>query len=139
MSRTYRLEPVKTVDSTVTPTVGTILTYTVRVPNTGLLDTATTTLLDPIPEGTAYVPNSTYLNGTLVPDVNGEMPANERPIGSPGDPSGVIVVGEEAVITFQVEVLPGHPPIITNIAYIDPDGNGPGIGGCGRHDAARQR
>jgi len=128
VSRTYRLEPVKTVDSAVTPTVGTVLTYTVRVPNTGLLDTASTTLLDPIPEGTAYVPNSTYLNGTLVPDVNGEMPyANERPIGSPGDPAGVIVVGEEALITFQVEVLPGHPAIITNIAYIDPDGDGPGI------------
>jgi uncharacterized repeat protein (TIGR01451 family) len=54
-----RLEPVKTVSPAGQLVGGQTATYTLSIPNSGLLNTAGTTLADPIPAGTIYVAGST--------------------------------------------------------------------------------
>ncbi|MGB9600766.1 MAG: DUF11 domain-containing protein, partial [Myxococcota bacterium] len=53
---------------------GEILTYTIDVINTGSADATNTVVTDLLPANTTYVPNSTYLDGTLVADINGNSP-----------------------------------------------------------------
>ncbi len=121
-----RLEPTKSADPPGAVLPGGAVTYTITIPNTGTAPTAGTTLADPIPTGTAYVPGSTTMNGTPVADTAGQMPfAAARLVNSPGEPAGQVNIGEAAVISFQVTINPDPPLIITNIATIDPDGAGP--------------
>ena len=108
--------------------VGEVVTYTITVTNSGTANTSGTTLSDPIPQGMDYVPGSTRLNGQAVADINGQMPyAVAHLINSPGKAPGVVAMGETATISFQVRANNDLPPggIITNIATIDPDGDGP--------------
>ena len=122
-----RLEPVKSVSPTGQLTNGQVASYTISVPNTGLIDTTGTTLADPIPAGTLYVPGSTTLNGVAVADVGGAMPfATAAQINSPGKAAGVIAVGASAVVQFQVTAQSGGT--VKNVATIDPDGAGPSPG-----------
>ncbi len=53
---------------------GEILTYTIDVINTGSQDATNVIITDTLPANTTYVPNSTYLDGSLVPDVGGNSP-----------------------------------------------------------------
>lgn len=123
---TVRLQPTKSANPPGNVLPGGSVTYTITIPNTGSADSSGTTLADPIPTGTTYVAGSTTLNGSLVGDVGGAMPfAMARLVNSPGGSSGVIKIGETATVTFQVTINPSPPPIITNIATIDPDGAGP--------------
>jgi uncharacterized repeat protein (TIGR01451 family) len=118
-----RLAPTKTVSPTGIVPVGQQLSYTISVPNTGQVGSAGTTLLDPIPAGTTYVANSTTLNGIAVPDVAGSMPfATATLINSTGQSSGVVASGATATIQFKVTVDNNPPTVITNTAFIDPDG-----------------
>ena len=124
-----RLQPMKTADPPGKLLPGTTITYRITVLSSGTAPSQGTTLVDPIPPDTTYVPGTTYFNGALVPDVAGQMPfVNAQPINSPGEPAGQINIGEEAVLTFQVTV---NDPILDptgtliNIATIDPDGDGP--------------
>jgi uncharacterized repeat protein (TIGR01451 family) len=118
-----RLAPTKTVSPTGIVPVGQQLSYTVSVPNTGQVGSAGTTLLDPIPVGTTYVANSTTLNGIAVPDIAGSMPfATANLINSAGQASGVVASGATATIQFKVTVNNNPPSVITNTAFIDPDG-----------------
>lgn len=121
-----RLEPVKSVSPSGQLIAGQTASYAISVPNTGLLDTAGSTLADPIPATTAYVPGSTRLNGVLVPDgAGGAMPfASAALISSPGRPAGVIAVGASATVQFQITAQTGGT--VQNVASIDPDGAGPG-------------
>ena len=119
-----RLEPVKTVSPSTQLTAGQVATYTISMPNTGLVDTAGTTLADPIPAGTTYVAGSTTLNGVAVPDNAGAMPfASAAAVNSPGKAAGVIAQGASANVQFQVTAQGGGA--VSNVASIDPDGTGP--------------
>ena len=121
-----RLEPTKTVSPTGALVGGQTAVYTITVPNTGLNNTAGTTLADPIPAGTTYVPGSTKLNGVTIADGPGStMPfATAAPINSAGQSSGVIAVGANATVQFSVTATSGAT--VVNSASIDPDGAGPG-------------
>jgi large repetitive protein len=118
-----RLAPTKTVSPTGVVPVGQQLVYTISVPNSGQVGSAGTTLLDPIPAGTTYVANSTTLNSIAVPDIAGSMPfATASLINSAGQPSGAIASGATATVQFKVTVNNNPPVVITNTAFIDPDG-----------------
>ena len=121
-----RIEPVKTVSPTGQLVGGQQATYTISMPNTGLLNTSSTTLADPIPAGTVYVAGSTKLNGSAVADLpGGVMPfATAALVNSPGQSPGVIAVG--AVATVQFGVAATSAGTVVNKASIDPDGSGPG-------------
>jgi uncharacterized repeat protein (TIGR01451 family) len=104
---------------------GASLTYTIDVPNVGTTNTTGATLADPIPAGVAYVPNTTTLNGTNVPDVGGMMPfSTASEIHGPGRPAGQINVGDTAVVTFQVVISATPPARLNNMATIYADGVG---------------
>ena len=121
-----RLAPTKSVSPTGPLVGGQTATYTITVPNTGLLNTAGTTLADPIPAGTVYVAGSTKLNGIAVPDATGStMPFTAAGlVNSAGQAPGVIAFGAAATIQFSVAATTGG--VILNTATIDPDGAGPG-------------
>jgi uncharacterized repeat protein (TIGR01451 family) len=121
-----RLEPVKTVSPAGPLVGGQTATYTIAIPNTGLLNTAGTTLADPIPAGTVYVAGSTKLNGVAVPDgPGGVMPyVSAAMVNSAGQSAGVIAVGATATVQFSVAATGGGT--VLNTATIDPDGAGPG-------------
>jgi uncharacterized repeat protein (TIGR01451 family) len=126
-SATVRLAPTKTVSPAGAPVAGQVLTYTITVPNSGLANTAGARLVDPIPAGTTYLPNSTRMNGILVADSPGPvMPfAAGALINSPARPAGQINAGESVSVQFQVTVNASPPASITNTASIDQDGAGP--------------
>ena len=121
-----RLEPTKTVSPTGALVGGQTATYTITIPNTGLLNTSGTTLADPIPAGTTYVAGSTKLNGVAITDgAGGIMPfATAAPVNSTGQSAGVIAFGVSATVQFGVIATSGAT--VNNLASIDPDG--PGIG-----------
>lgn len=107
-------------------TPGTPLTYRVTVSNDGAAPAAGVTLTDPIPAGLTYVPGSTVLNATLVPDVAGTMPfAAGGLVSSPGAPAGQIDAGAAAIVAFDVTIPPDAVGSLGNTASIDPDGPGP--------------
>lgn len=122
---TTRLEPVKTVSPTGALVGGQTATYTITIPNTGLINTAGTTLADPIPAGTTYVAGSTKLNGVAIADGSGGvMPfATAAPVNSAGQAAGVIAVGASATVQFSVVAT--SAATVNNLASIDPDGAGP--------------
>jgi uncharacterized repeat protein (TIGR01451 family) len=121
-----RLEPAKTVSPTGALVGGQTATYTIAIPNTGLLDTSGTTVADPIPAGMSYVAGSTKLNGVTVGDGAGAtMPfATAALVNSAGKAAGVIAAG--AAATLQFSVVAAGPGTVQNVATIDPDGAGPG-------------
>ncbi|MED2183241.1 hypothetical protein [Bacillus wiedmannii] len=87
-------------------TIGSRLTYTIVVQNTGTLPAQNVTFTDPIPAGTTFVPNSVTVNGT---------PTAGDP--STGIPINNIPAGGSVTITFQVDVtsIP-TPPVASNVA-----------------------
>ena len=74
-------------------TIGSRLTYTIVVQNTGTLPAQNVTFTDPIPAGTTFVPNSVTVNG---------VPTAGNP--STGIPINNIPAGGSVTITFQVDV-----------------------------------
>jgi uncharacterized repeat protein (TIGR01451 family) len=104
---------------------GTTLTYTITLNNDGTAPSAGSTLQDTVPLGATYVPNSTTLNGTAVPDVTGSMPYTvAKLVNSPGQVAGVLPVGQTATVVFQVVVNTTATSTITNTASGDIDGTG---------------
>lgn len=118
----------KTNDPSDEVTSGDIVTYTLKVTNTGNLASTLTTIQDELPEGVSYVPDSTTLNGERVDDVNGTSPIfTGMYVQSPDETvEGVVYTGEEnaAVVTFQVTVNSELPTgtEIKNIATVNADG-----------------
>ena len=96
--------------SGVTSKTGDVLEYclmaTVAVGAAGDLTGAV--ISDEIPPYTTYVPNSTTLNGTTLPDESGTTPLatvnSGLEVNSVGDPAGTIGVGQTATVTLQVTV-----------------------------------
>ncbi len=86
-------------------TRGQVVTYTLRLRNLGPSAAQGAALSDPPPPYTSYVTHTTTLNGMRVPDAEQGSPlASGMPVNSPGEPAGVIAPGEEAVVTFMVQV-----------------------------------
>ena len=86
---------------------GDILEYTIKIVNSGTAVATSTTLLDPIPTYTTYVPNSTRLNGVSIADVaGGSTVAHGMQVNSPGMPTGQVTVGASsaAEVRFRVRV-----------------------------------
>ncbi|MDY6796391.1 MAG: DUF5719 family protein [Actinomycetota bacterium] len=104
---------------------GQVITYTLRVWNQGDLAVTGATVSDIVPIYTSYVNHTTTLNGDLVPDVDGNSPLEPGMyISSPGEPEGEIAPGEEAVVTFLVQVG-GDLPMgasVRNVAAVEADG-----------------
>jgi uncharacterized repeat protein (TIGR01451 family) len=121
-----RLQPTIAANPSGTALPNSTVTYTISIPNSGTVDSSGTTLVDPIPVGTSYVPGSTTMNGVVLADVGGAMPfAAARLVNSSGGVAGQIKIGATAMISYQVTINPSPPPSITNIATIDQDGTGP--------------
>lgn len=121
-----RLTGLKQVDPQGTVANGAVLTYTVIIENTGATPSTAATLQDSLAAGTAYVANSTRMNGVVVPDASGAaFPfATALPIKSNGASTGVIAPGASATIQFQATVV-SPSLLIINTANYDVDGDGP--------------
>src|SRR5262249_25581711 len=97
---------------------GDVLRYTITVYNTGAVPATNAMLTDAVPANTAYVANSTTLNGLAVgqPDGGVSPLVAGIPISSsdltpplPGPGAGTLSVGQSAVFTFDVRVDVGVP------------------------------
>ncbi|HDR7600094.1 DUF11 domain-containing protein [Bacillus mycoides] len=75
-------------------TVGDTLTYTITLNQTGNVSADDVVIQDIIPQGTTFIENSVIVNGETVPGVN--------PVS--GIPIGTIIVGGDAIASFQVTV-----------------------------------
>ncbi|QWU44445.1 DUF11 domain-containing protein [Bacillus sp. NP247] len=94
--------------------IGDIITYTATLTNTGNFPANSVLLINGVPVGAVFVPNSVTLNGTSLPDVSPAL----------GIPVGIIAPGDFATITFQflASSIPPQGAIInqaiTNYTYI---------------------
>ncbi|UYX54031.1 cell surface protein [Bacillus thuringiensis] len=94
--------------------IGDIITYTAALTNTGNFPANSVLLINGVPVGAVFVPNSVTLNGTSLPDVSPAL----------GIPVGIIAPGDFATITFQflASSIPPQGAIInqaiTNYTYI---------------------
>ncbi|EJS75061.1 DUF7507 domain-containing protein [Bacillus cereus] len=75
-------------------TVGDTLTYTITLNQTGNVSANDVVIQDIIPQGTTFIENSVIVNGEALPGVN--------PVS--GIPIGTILVGGDAIASFQVTV-----------------------------------
>ncbi|MDM5427036.1 DUF11 domain-containing protein [Bacillus mycoides] len=75
-------------------TVGDTLTYTITLNQTGNVSADGVVIQDIIPQGTTFIENSVIVNGETVPGVN--------PVS--GIPIGTIIIGGDAIASFQVTV-----------------------------------
>ncbi len=71
--------------------IGDIITYTATLTNTGNFPANSVLLINGVPEGALFVPNSVTLNGISLPDTSPTL----------GIPVGIIAPGDSATITFQ--------------------------------------
>ncbi|MBL3859353.1 DUF11 domain-containing protein, partial [Bacillus cereus] len=71
--------------------IGDIITYTATLTNTGNFPANSVLLINGVPEGALFVPNSVTLNGISFPDASPTL----------GIPVGIIAPGDSATITFQ--------------------------------------
>ncbi len=108
-----------------------ILTYTIRISNTGTAASHDTLVTDAIPTGTTYRPNTTTLNGVAVADQSGTSPlvigmlVNSSAVAGLSTPSnspGVIGPGQSAIVSFEVIVNSSTTAPVGNTATIEPDG-----------------
>jgi uncharacterized repeat protein (TIGR01451 family) len=104
---------------------GSVITYTLRMRNSGNVPATGATLKDPVPRYTSYVTHTTTLNGERVPDAGGTTPlVSGMEVNSPGEAPGVIAPGKEVVVTFMVQVGSDLPlgAAVRNIASGEADG-----------------
>lgn len=87
------LQPIKSVDKSFA-TVGDILTYTVVIPNNGLVDAANVIVTDTVPPETSFVPGSFIINGAPVLGTDLNTGVN----------IGDITTDGSVTVTFQVIV-----------------------------------
>ncbi|MEK4706509.1 DUF7507 domain-containing protein [Bacillus sp. FSL R10-2780] len=71
--------------------IGDVITYTATLTNTGNFPANSVLLINGIPVGAVFVPNSVTLNGIPLPDASPTL----------GIPVGIIAPGDSATITFQ--------------------------------------
>ena len=108
---------------------GDTVEYSITVTNIGNINAAGVYMYDYIPPSTTYRPGTTYLNGTLIPDVGATMPyavSGGRLVKSVGEQDGIVRPGaaSAAVVTFQVITLPNTQVCNqSRITLLDADGN----------------
>ncbi|MGD8891385.1 MAG: hypothetical protein PVF94_00005 [Desulfobacterales bacterium] len=90
---------------------GDVLRYTIVLSNFGAIAATDVVLTDAVPTNTTYVAESLLLNGSSVGPDGGVSPLIAGlPIHSSDNPgSGIVTVGESAVITFESRVNAGVP------------------------------
>ncbi|ASZ16667.1 cell surface protein [Bacillus cereus] len=71
--------------------IGDVITYTATLTNTGNFPANSVLLINGVPEGALFVPNSVTLNGISLPDASPTL----------GIPVGIIAPGDSVTITFQ--------------------------------------
>ncbi|MCC2472161.1 DUF11 domain-containing protein [Bacillus pacificus] len=71
--------------------IGDIITYTATLTNTGNFPANSVLLINGVPEGALFIPNSVTLNGISLPDASPTL----------GIPVGIVAPGNSATITFQ--------------------------------------
>ena len=117
---------------------GDTLRYTIRVKNVGNENAINMVLTDQVPANTAYVADSTTLNGSQVPDPGSGLSAlqNGLFLQSPQDPTAGVMnadpigtsAGNVATVTFDVmvngDVVDGT--IIANQGFVNGEGRGSG-------------
>ncbi|MFD0669943.1 hypothetical protein [Cohnella sp. GCM10027633] len=100
-----------------TATVGSTVTYTLSVSNTGNIG-ANMTVADNIPAGSTFIPGSFRVNGNVV--------AGANPVA--GVPIGNVAAGATSIVTFDVQVnsLPTPPQFVdqgtSTYTFVPPDG-----------------
>jgi uncharacterized repeat protein (TIGR01451 family) len=94
-------------DGSVDP--GDTLLYTISLSNTGAIPATGVTLIDVLPSDTLYIADSTTLNGTTLGSDGGVLPTIAGLVLESSDTpgSGIISAGENAVVTFEVQVVGG--------------------------------
>lgn len=103
--------------NTANGSVGSTVTYTLQVANTGNIG-ANVTITDNIPSGTSYVPNSFKVNGVTIPGANPVTGVN----------IGTVAAGGTSTVTFDILllVLPSPSQIInkanSTYTFQPPDG-----------------
>jgi uncharacterized repeat protein (TIGR01451 family) len=123
----------KTVSPAGTVSRGEVLTYTLRVRNQGGEAASGARLSDAVPAYTGYVTGTTTLNGEAVPDIGGTTPlAQGMAVNSTGEAAGAIAPGEEAVVTFMVQVGSDLPlgASVRNVSTLTADGMDPQEASC---------
>jgi len=92
-----------------------VLRYTITVSNAGIIDAAAVTVSDVIPANATYVANSVLLNGIAVADLTPgvspliigiDISSSDLTPPLPAAGNGIITVGENATISFDVLLLP---------------------------------
>jgi len=95
---------------------GDTIEYTIKIVNSGSGPATSASFNDNIPANSAYVPNSTTLNGAAVADLGGAMPyVGGQAVNSPGAPAGTLAAGATATIIFRVTVDNPLAPGVTQL------------------------
>jgi uncharacterized repeat protein (TIGR01451 family) len=122
-----------------TVTRGEVLAYTLRMENDGDQATSGARITDAIPACTGYISHTTTLNGELIPDAGGTTPlVAGMAVNSPVEAPGVIAPGEEAVVTFMVQIGNDLPlgASVRNVATAEAEGLAPVEASCVNDSAA---
>lgn len=90
---------------------GKTLTYTITVNNTGEMSADDVTVIETLPEGLTFVPDSVYIDGVLTPGANIETGIN---VGSIAPTNGTVTLTFQALVTS----IPTENPI-NNIATVN--------------------
>jgi len=107
---------------------GSVVKYTLRARNNGNAPATGCLITDSVPTYTGYVSHTTTLNGVLVPDMGGTTPLEAgMAVNSPGGAAGEIAPGEEAVISFEIQVGSDLPIAgqVRNMATLQSEGSSP--------------
>lgn len=102
-----------------------VITYDILIKNQGQAAATSVSVIDPIPAGVSYEPNSITLDGQPIPDGPNQSSPLESGLTLTGLPQigDSIEVNEVHTVSFQVRVLntANEGDIIENIATIDAD------------------
>ncbi|OQP53210.1 hypothetical protein A4D02_22725 [Niastella koreensis] len=108
---------------------GDTVEYSIEVTNTGNINAPGVKLFDSVPSATAYIPNSTAMNGIGIADNSGVMPfaiAGGQYINSTGEQSGIVKpgAGNKVVVTFRAKTIADmYVCNQSRITLLDGDGN----------------
>lgn len=119
----------KNINGSTTVNGGDTVVYTITVENIGNINAAGVYMYDYIPPSTVYIPGTTKMNGTSIPDAGGVMPfavSGGRLVRTQGEDDGIVKPGptNKAVVTFNVITEPNKKVCNqSRITLLDADGN----------------
>ena len=82
--------------------IGDVLTYTVTIPNTGLLPANNVIFTDILPNGTSFIPGTVTVDN--VPQTNAN-PAAGISLGTINNSASRTVTFQATVVSFQIKIL----------------------------------